>query len=269
MSDSHSSSGQEQHGAASHGGGHGGGHGGHAKGGHAEGEHEGAPEWLISFADNVALLMGFFVILLAMNMGPKGGGASQTVSESISDQAMLEFTLGVRRAFNNPIRPDSSDPRDRAILDRLHAFEQGPPAGGDLPHPPERNKVAEDNARVDTLSLAVPFTPGELGVSASSEADIVQFADKVRGLTWVIEVRGHASGFEAALDHATAYEISFRRATFVADLLHDAGIPWNQIRLVACADWERLVARPQDAQAAHANERVDVVLTQRPIESQR
>ena len=61
---------EEGHGGGSHG-------GGHAAGGHEEG-HEGAPEWLISFADNVALMMGFFVILLAMNMGPKGSSVNNT-----------------------------------------------------------------------------------------------------------------------------------------------------------------------------------------------
>lgn len=72
MADEHDSHGEE---GGSHGGG---GHGGGAPhGGGAHEEHEGAPEWLISFADNVALMMGFFVILLAMNMGPKGGGEAR------------------------------------------------------------------------------------------------------------------------------------------------------------------------------------------------
>ena len=43
-----------------HSGGHVGGHGG---GGHDEEEEAGAPEWLISFADMVMLLMGFFVMI--------------------------------------------------------------------------------------------------------------------------------------------------------------------------------------------------------------
>lgn len=43
---------EEGHGKKGHGG-----HGGHGHGGGHE-EHAGAPEWLISFADNVALLMG-------------------------------------------------------------------------------------------------------------------------------------------------------------------------------------------------------------------
>src|ERR1700761_6397949 len=65
---------------------HGGGHGG---GGHEE--HAGAPEWLISFADNVALLMGFFVILLAMNMGPKNK-ASGAEGEGSRGGAPEEFS---------------------------------------------------------------------------------------------------------------------------------------------------------------------------------
>src|ERR1043165_6076373 len=91
----------ESHGKAhkSHGGGHGG-------GGHDE-EHAGAPEWLISFADNVVLMMGFFVILLAMNM------AKQT------EEAMLDFTLGVREAFNNPVDMNSKDPKEEALRQRL------------------------------------------------------------------------------------------------------------------------------------------------------
>ena len=42
----------------------------HMHGGDHDEEHDGAPEWLISFADMVMLIMGFFVILYALNATP-------------------------------------------------------------------------------------------------------------------------------------------------------------------------------------------------------
>ncbi|MCL4212087.1 MAG: hypothetical protein KJZ68_15650, partial [Phycisphaerales bacterium] len=68
MADAHDQSGEHGKKHAHKRGGHGHGHGG---GGHEEG-HEGAPEWLISFADMVMLMMGFFVILFALNVNPTG-----------------------------------------------------------------------------------------------------------------------------------------------------------------------------------------------------
>src|SRR5436189_972373 len=109
----------EGHGEGGHGGGHGG-HGAHGGGGHEEG-HEGAPEWLISFADNVALMMGFFVILLAMNMakptlGGIGGAAKNTTDSS---PEMEDFAIEVRKAFNTPVDINSTNPNEAALVKRL------------------------------------------------------------------------------------------------------------------------------------------------------
>src|SRR5438105_4540856 len=100
-------------------GGHGGGHGG--GGGHEEG-HEGAPEWLISFADNVALMMGFFVILLAMNMKePTSGGigGKDQNGQPPANDAMLDFALAMREAFNNPVNINSTDASEQELVQHL------------------------------------------------------------------------------------------------------------------------------------------------------
>src|SRR5690349_11416681 len=98
MSDhEHSESGHGHGGGGGHRkGGHGG--GGHGGGGHEEG-HEGAPEWLISFADNVMLQMGFFVILLALNLKePTTGGIGGKESNGDPPAALLDAAIAIREA---------------------------------------------------------------------------------------------------------------------------------------------------------------------------
>src|SRR4051812_10507126 len=111
--DKHSEEGHKPHG----------GHGAHGAGGGGHEEaHEGAPEWLISFADNVALMMGFFVILLAMNMKEPTsggiGGKDKNGQPPIND-ALLDFQLAMRTAFNNPVSIDSTDASEQVLVNYL------------------------------------------------------------------------------------------------------------------------------------------------------
>ena len=104
--------------------GHGGGHaaGGHGHGGGGHEEHEGAPEWLVSFADNVTLMMGFFVIMLAFSMGPKGGSESKG-KETGGDPPtyFMDAAVAIREAFNNPVDLNSMDPNDPLLVQHILA----------------------------------------------------------------------------------------------------------------------------------------------------
>lgn len=105
-------------------------HGGHGGGGHGapHEEHEGAPEWLISFADMVMLMMGFFVILFALNVQPKGGnpgGAGEEAEGVALSPAQLDYVIALRHAFNNPVDPMGMDPDDARLRERMKASEQG------------------------------------------------------------------------------------------------------------------------------------------------
>ncbi len=253
---------EESHDSGGHaGGGHAGAHGG---GGHEE--HEGAPEWLISFADNVALMMGFFVILLAMNMAKKtaGGIGGEEKMGGAPTAEMLDFVIAVRGAFNNPIKVDSKNPAEQQFVRRIkerdgEATENGPK--GNMRELQGLNKG-------DTLRPAatIAFDDRSTTLSSTGRQTIADLAQKIKEQSWVIEVRGNVSPFEVMGNQQRAYELSYQRAWVVAAMLNDQGVSWRHLRVVAMADTKRLVARAGDAQQDRTNQRVEIVQTHEPID---
>jgi flagellar motor protein MotB len=251
----------------SHGAGHGaggGGGGGHGHGAGHEEHHEGAPEWLISFADNVALMMGFFVILLAMNMQKPSLGGIGGEDKNIEDSPeMQDFVIAVRKAFNSPVDLTSTDPGEAALRERIRqrmqeegeSRDQGPDGDKhDVQAPITSNFVAPIGV--------VAFEPNGAAISRDGEATIAQLAAMLRGRRIIFEVRGHTSAVEAFRDPRRGMELAHRRALAVAERLVEQGMKWPQLRVTACADAMPLNPRA-DAPAEHgANQRVEVVATQ-------
>lgn len=260
--------GGEEHGEGGHGGGgHGGGHGG--GGGHAEGEHEGAPEWLISFADNVALMMGFFVILLAMNMGPKGNpvqGGDKGEVENYSggpNSHVMDMILSIREGFNNP--PTSDNPEDRLLIKRM-IERTGGEATQDGPKGRFQEVQASRPSDYRQVTAVVPF-PENSGILNQSGRDIIRDASpKLRDQPWIIEIRGHASQFEAKRSLESSMRLSYDRAMAVARALVEVGVKKENFRVVACGDNDRLVAKTFEAESARTNQRVEIVITNESVQ---
>lgn len=249
-------------------GGHKKGHGSHGPphgGGHEE--HAGAPEWLISFADNVALLMGFFVILLAMNMGPKGksAGGSGDGKGGSNDAAMMDFIVGMREAFNNPPDAKSNNPRERELAKWSAARDKD---SKNTTTSPQGNKnkaqAIEQGFKVD-ITAVVDFDTNSALISEAAKRVLGDAVGKLKGQTWIIEVRGHVSAREARPegqpDIEAAYGLGYQRAMVVAMELASKGVPWRQLRIVDCADNERATPLAQDAVAHRHNQRVELVIT--------
>jgi flagellar motor protein MotB len=241
-----------------------GGHGAHGGGGHEEG-HEGAPEWLISFADNVVLMMGFFVILLAMNMAKStvgGGGEKGEHGEAKKqEEAMLDFAIAVREAFNNPVTIDSSNPRDAALVARLRQRAGQGDARDQGVDGKQQDVQSIRPSDYRALSGSVAFADHSSELLDSSKTTIAQIARKIRGLRLIVLVRGHVSSVEAARGPEVAMKLSTERATNVCKALAAEGVAWWQLRLVACADHDRLEAHPNSKAVDKANARVEVILT--------
>ncbi|MBM4107647.1 MAG: hypothetical protein FJ255_02365 [Phycisphaerae bacterium] len=238
-------------------------HAGHG-GGHEEG-HEGAPEWLISFADNVMLQMGFFVILLALNMGPKstaaaGGQPSDTPSEHPQSGEFYDFVIAVREGFNNPVDILSTDPKDAPLVRRIKE-RQGGPADQDAPQGEHEKVQSVRPSDLTSLGAAVPFEDGSDLLSQSARDVIEDTAQRLRGLNWIVELRGHASPSEALRDPDKGLELSYRRALAVRRVLVESGVRREQLRVVAIGDGNRVVARTYDREKDRMNQRVEVVVT--------
>jgi flagellar motor protein MotB len=257
--------GEEKHAPASGGGGAHGGGGGHSSGpphGAAHEEHEGAPEWLISFADNVALLMGFFVILLAMNMGPKATPV-QGGEQSEVDPAM-EAIISIRKAFNTPDF-DPDNPEEAKILRYLTRKNLGNANDDGIPGT-NPNVQAIRPGEFKAVTAAITFDEKSSVLSPSGRQTLSEVAGKLRDQRWVVEVRGHVSPFEEMRDSLKGMDLSHARAKAVAQALVEEGIRWENLRLVACGSYDRVVARTYDAQQDRSNQRVEIVVTNETVQ---
>lgn len=257
MADKHAKDDHEASAGRGHGGG---GHAAHGGGGHEE--HEGAPEWLISFADNVMLQMGFFVILLALNLKPlvTASGEGQGTGGQPTPQ-MLDWVLAVRDAFNNPVSIDSTAPEDAPLVARLRELARGsfvPNPGA----PGQHEKVQSVRpGEIEAQGVVVQFARGESDLTPSDLKKLDELVNQIRGVSVVARVVGHCSAAEAAASDDRGMQLSYARARAVAAALVERGVSWKQIRLAASGDADR-VADPEYSDFDRAaNQRVEVILT--------
>ncbi|MFN0010395.1 MAG: OmpA family protein [Phycisphaerales bacterium] len=264
MADDHDKhgGGDEAHAEGHGGGGHGG--GGHGPGGGSHEEHAGAPEWLISFADNVALLMGFFVILLAMNMKEKttgGTGGKDAKGPAAAEERLDDFVVGIRQAFNNPVSLSSDDPRDGPLIKRMKQRQSSGTSTAEGTPGKNAEQQAVRPSDYNRTTAVVAFDQSQSLLTAEAKGTLIEAAKRLRGQRFIVELRGHASAMEAALGQDAAMKLGFARALAAAAVMAENGLTWSQIRVVSAGDHDRMTPIAEDPGGHRSNQRVEVVVT--------
>lgn len=225
---------------------------------HRHEEHEHEEGWIVSFADNVLLMMGFFVILLAMNMGPKGssdGPPGETAEDRVADVA-----IAVREAFHNPVSLASLAPEDQPLIRRLRAKAMKSDTAA--PTPEGDSKEAQTIRPSDWSGdgTFVQFAEREALLSSDARDALAQVSQRIVGGRWMVEVRGHASKWETWRDTKKARDLAYERAWIVGSELVKHGVKWEQIRLVSSGSCAPAIARARTADEAQTNQRTEVLV---------
>jgi len=234
----------------------------HVHAAHPEHEHE--EGWIVSFADNVLLMMGFFVILLAMNMGPKGSADAAAASESADDR-LIDMAIAIREGFNSPVNMDSKDANDLPLIRRIRERKT---QGDSSENAPDGEEQSVQNTRPSDWAGDGGFVIFDDKSSLLSEAakiTISQLSEKVADTRWMVEIRGHSSKWETWRDVKKARDLAYQRAWSVGNELTLHGVTWNQIRLVSCGDSDPVVSRAGSADQAQSNQRAEIVVLNETI----
>jgi len=173
---------------------------------------------------------------------------------------MLDAIIAIREAFNNPVDPESTVPEDLPLILRmLQRGESEATRGGQVGREHDVRSVRP--SKYYGIAGLVSFERDSHALSGVGREQIQQILDQMRGRNLVVDVRGHVSAAEAFGSPERAMELAYQRALSVARYLADEGIPWNNLRLIACADHERLRPIVYDDSGHNANQRVELIVT--------
>jgi chemotaxis protein MotB len=220
---------------------------------------------MITYGDMMTLLLCFFVLIVSFSEIRKEDHFQAVVEE-------IQQAFGMHGGGGR--LPTDDDPA-LSLIQRLEAMrlrQQRVPTRSNTTEvgmdgtQPRVERIRE--GELFAVGTRITFSPGSAELTDEARRQLVNLAESIqlRGHQNIIELRGHASGFETGDDNDTAalWRLSYRRSESVMRFLtsDEVGIDANRFRLTANADREPLRPRAYTADATQANRRVELIVSE-------
>lgn len=223
-------------------------------------EQAGAPAWMVTYGDMMSLLLCFFVMLVAMSQ-IKADEKFEQVMQSLREAFGYQGGIG---------RVPTDRPPTLSLLQRLET----------IVIPRRLQKIGDSHEvgiegrqfRVTQIREGLQITVGgriafdRFSARLKSEAEqlIARVAEKIRGHTTKIEVRGHTTREPLPKDSPFKdwQDLSYHRAKAVAAALIKNGVDPRRVRTTACGASEPLVRQAYEERRRALNRRVEIIVNE-------
>ena len=235
-----------------------------------EDEHEcpqGAPSWVMTFADLVTLLMVFFILLFAMGSieEEKWKQMKSSLKDALGQENIPE--AGIREGLD-VIKEKVLDETTIHAVDEVGAMvaKEVEEIASEVEEFVFKNKLAgkvdvssDERGAIITLSDTVMFPPGKSRMTYTGDEIIKQVFDILKQFSYQVKIEGHTDNVPMnTAQYPSNWELSAARAAEVARKLVKAGFNPTNLSIEAFAQYRPKV--PNDSRQGRAtNRRIEIV----------
>jgi chemotaxis protein MotB len=196
---------------------------------------DGAPEWMVSFADMITIMMSFFVIMYAVAKSESGKGDKKRSAEqqAVIDSIQYRFGPNWRPFASWGLLPGVTPVK--ASSGRTAMVAAPPSEDGKLKfqkRDPVRIRVPGRGNRI-VIGGVASFRDGQSQLDGSQKPRLRAIAEELAGKPQEIEVLGYASNRPLPDDapYRDRWDLAYARCRQVAQALRDLKIEPERIRV--------------------------------------
>ena len=206
---------------------------------------EGLPEWIMSYADMITILMAFFVVMYSMAGAPKDKQKEEAVMQSFRER-FGPVWAGLSALGSGPyVRKDSA-------LNKL-ASTGGSKLNNKKSGGADNRATPGDSPRVHTLRPGdqaviggvLYFPEGSSEITAEHDKQLQVASEEFGGKPQKIEIRGHTSRkpVPQGSPYRDNWDLAYARCRHTMEHLVALGIDPKRLRLSIAADNESISGR--------------------------